>query len=258
MRQSFLSIDGGNSRLKVTLFSPDGSVKVAFFASDDVEGVSEYAERNDVNEAGMAAVGHVDARLAETLRNQLGGDFLLVTPATPVPLRIRYEVPALLGLDRKATAVAAAVLYPGETVLVIDSGTALTIDLVGIGLDGSPSFLGGNISPGLRMRLKSLHDHTARLPLVDVDRMATMPFFGESTPGAIAAGAAGGLLDEIALAAWRGGEAGASRILLTGGDSGWIMRHLPQRLLPGSPRVEHNPHLLALGIRAIYDYQANT
>ena len=83
------------------------------------------------------------------------------TAATPMPLRNAYLSPATLGRDRLAAAVGAAALRPGRNVLVVDFGTAATFDLVTA--DGT--FRGGCISPGLALRFKALHDHTARLPL---------------------------------------------------------------------------------------------
>ncbi len=85
------------------------------------------------------------------------------TQRTPVPIGNAYRSPETLGLDRLAAAVGAAALYPGRNVLIVDAGTALTVDLVTA--DGV--FRGGCISPGLRMRLQALHDHTAALPLCE-------------------------------------------------------------------------------------------
>ena len=256
MSQVFMAIDGGNTRLKTTVFLPSGTT-TASFAPDDAEGVATLADRLGVTDAAMAASGHVDVRLAETLRHQLSGDFLLVTPTTPLPIRIDYADPMTLGIDRKATAVAAAALYPGESLLVADAGTALTLDLIAPESGGGMAFRGGNISPGLSMRLESLHRFTARLPLLNPAEIGTVPYFGQSTAEAIAAGAAGGLLDEIAVAASRASADGTTRILLTGGDAGWILPRLSGRLHEDVPQPVHIPQLLAIGLRAIYDHQAN-
>ncbi len=91
------------------------------------------------------------------------GHCLEFNQRTPVPIGNAYRSPETLGLDRLAAAVGAATLFPGRNVLVIDCGTALTIDTVTA--DGV--FRGGCISPGLRMRLRALHDYTAALPLCE-------------------------------------------------------------------------------------------
>ena len=85
------------------------------------------------------------------------------TQQTPVPIGNGYRSPETLGLDRLAAAVGATELCPHRNVLMVDFGTALTLDLVTA--DGV--FRGGCISPGLRMRLQALHDGTAALPLCE-------------------------------------------------------------------------------------------
>lgn len=91
------------------------------------------------------------------------GHCLEFTQRTPVPIGNAYRTPETLGLDRLAAAVGAVTLFPGRNVLIIDCGTALTIDSVTA--DGV--FRGGCISPGLRMRMRALHDYTAALPLCE-------------------------------------------------------------------------------------------
>ena len=89
-------------------------------------------------------------------------DYLLeFTSQTPVPIDSAYRTPETLGRDRLAAAVGAAALCPGRDVLIVDFGTAVTIDLVTA--DGT--FRGGCISPGMKTRFRALHDYTAKLPL---------------------------------------------------------------------------------------------
>jgi type III pantothenate kinase len=77
----------------------------------------------------------------------------------------------------------------GADLLVIDAGSAVTLDVV---IDGS--FLGGSISPGLSMRLRALHEFTGRLPLTGVSRNFSFP--GRSTEDAITGGVVMGLVFE--------------------------------------------------------------
>ena len=257
MSEGFLAVDLGNTRLKATWLPDVGEPETAYFDRDDVEGLMSMVERYGVRRIGMSSVGNVNARLAETLRQAVDGNFLLMTPATELPVRISYEDSRTLGLDRKATAVAAAGICRGEAVTVVDAGTAVTVDLVSA--DGE--FLGGNISPGLSMRFEALHRFTARLPQIDVRdaafRDAQIPAFGHSTREAMLAGAAGGMLDEICAAALRGVEAGARRMPLTGGDAPWLLGRLRSRL-DGKLTIDYEPDLLAKGIRAIYRHHEDT
>jgi type III pantothenate kinase len=65
-----------------------------------------------------------------------------------------------LGFDRLAAAVGAHTTFPDSNVLIIDAGTAITIDMV----TAKGEFLGGNISPGLEMRFKALNTFTKKCP----------------------------------------------------------------------------------------------
>ena len=131
-------------------------------------------------------------------------------------MSIGYETPAKLGADRLAAAVGAAALKPGCELLVIDAGSCMTIDRVTA--DGL--YLGGNISPGLEMRLKAMHALTARLPLVGID--GATPQWGHNTAEALRSGALTGIRGEADsylrrfFAEQAGGNAYA---FLTGGDA---------------------------------------
>lgn len=258
----FMAIDGGNSRLKATLLGVREEPEVRIFAPDDTEGLLAEVERSGVRRAAMACVGHVDSRLAESLRMALPDRFLLITSSTRLPIGIAYPHPETLGLDRKATSVAAAAEYPGECCLVLDSGSALTCDLVAGG-----AFAGGSISPGLRMRLRALHEFTAKLPEVEICPDCGLPAaFATDTPGAIASGVARGLVYEVAgdimAAAMQSGS--LDRVILTGGDAPFILKAVGELCADefyGAKlrdiKITYDPHLLAKGLRAIYTYHEN-
>jgi type III pantothenate kinase len=108
-----------------------------------------------------------------------------------MPLCNRYVTPATLGVDRLAAAVGAATLFPKRECLIIDCGTAITIDF----LSAAGEFLGGNISPGLQMRFKALHTFTAALPMGRADRHT--PLIGVSTQEAVEAGVVQGAVNEL-------------------------------------------------------------
>ena len=81
-----------------------------------------------------------------------------ITHLSKLPITINYESPDTLGVDRISLAIGASFKYPGNT-LIIDLGTCITYDLL---LEGQ--YIGGQISPGISMRLSSLHTFTANLP----------------------------------------------------------------------------------------------
>ena len=109
--------------------------------------------------------------------------------------------------------VGAVSLNPQRDLLIIDAGSCITYDLV----DSRGSYLGGNISPGLHMRLMAMHEHTGRLPLVEAE--GSIPPVGYDTETAIRSGAVLGIQHEVA------GTIQAMRlkrpslgVYLTGGD----------------------------------------
>lgn len=127
-----------------------------------------------------------------------------LSPATPIPIRNSYATPHTLGPDRLAAAIGAYYVSLRQTgrhrpVLIIDAGTAITYDLV----TASGEYLGGNISPGIQLRLQSLHEHTAKLPLVALnsEQWADSPYRGElqgsTTESAILHGVLDGVRHEI-------------------------------------------------------------
>jgi type III pantothenate kinase len=100
-------------------------------------------------------------------------------------------IPAGLGSDRVAADMGARSLYPTRPLLIIDAGTCLTFDV--IASDGT--ILGGAISPGVSLRLKAMHEHTAALPLLDTH--GDHPVLGYDTSSAMRSGAINGMRWEI-------------------------------------------------------------
>lgn len=105
-----------------------------------------------------------------------------------VPIRIRR--PEQVGADRLVAAVGAHSLYQGA-LLVIDSGTATTFDIVGP--DGG--FEGGIIAPGINLSMKALHDAAAQLPRIAIQRPSQV--IGQDTVSAMQSGIFWGYVDLI-------------------------------------------------------------
>jgi len=77
-------------------------------------------------------------------------------------LKHSYQDLSLLGVDRMAAALGAAAYYPGENIIIVDFGTALTLDA----MTKDRVFCGGIIFPGLQTAAASLPLKAPRLPLV--------------------------------------------------------------------------------------------
>ena len=182
-----LTIDMGNTRVKYAVF--DGGTVVSDGCSEEFdEAVIDriLAAHPGITQAIVATTrGPVDDTVA-LVRRRIGR-CLRLSPQLPLPIRNGYTTPETLGEDRLAAAVGAASLYPGRNLLIVDFGTAITIDQVSA--DGV--FRGGNISPGVQMRFRALHDYTAALPLCESCEDQTL--LGRSTVEAIRQGVMNGI-----------------------------------------------------------------
>ncbi len=131
------------------------------------------------------------------------------------PLSIIYDKPESLGLDRLAACLYARAVYPGEDRIIIDAGTAVTVDF----LQKGRTFAGGSILPGIAAQLSSLNEHTSSLPRVELDEPAAeIP--GTSTKSAITGGVLFGTAGALSFLVSRYvARFGDTVVLTTGG--GW-------------------------------------
>jgi type III pantothenate kinase len=86
-----------------------------------------------------------------------------------LPVRFRYKHPSRLGADRIADALYTAAAYPKRNAIIIDVGTAVTVDA----LTGNGDFIGGVIFPGPATQLQALHEAAPALPMVDLIKKTT-------------------------------------------------------------------------------------
>jgi type III pantothenate kinase len=168
-----------------------------------------------------------------------------LTADMPLPIKLDYKTPETLGADRIADACGAAGLHPGESCLVIDAGTCITVDFI----DSKGVYHGGAIMPGLKMNLQALHTFTAKLPLIDLEGVEKTPVLGRSTEESILAGTIGATL--LALAGYVAlykEKAPNLRVLLTGGDAKYL-------LASGTNNGwEHVQNLTLIGLNEIMIY----
>jgi len=161
---------------------------------------------------------------------------------TPLPIRNLYVTPHTLGADRLAAAVGAHHLFPARDCLIIDCGTAITVDF----LSSAGEFKGGNISPGLQMRFKALHNFTGQLPMGRLNEEAAP--VGTTTQEAIEAGVLHGTVKEIA---GYMAQYATFTPILTGGDAFFLVKQIKNPIfvvcnlnLIGLAKIaEYNVHL---------------
>ena len=182
--------------------------------------------------------------VAAMLRRRV--DYLLeFTSQTSVPIGNAYLTPETLGRDRLAAAVGATVLYPGENVLIVDFGTAVTIDLV----TADNTFRGGCISPGVTMRFRALHDYTAKLPLCAATGGEGLS--GLTTEEAIELGVMNGIAFEIEGYVTRMREKiDGLRVIFTGGDAKFFVKRIKNTIFA-------NCNLVFCGLNRILEHNAS-
>lgn len=188
-----ICIDQGNSRTKVALFEADIPVQSFIYKYLDLTEISTICQHYPVEQGIYASVATIDQTVIKYLQNHLK-KFIILDPTTPLPIQNDYATLQTLGYDRLAAAIGANYLQPNRNLLIIDAGSAITYDFV----TDTNHYIGGNIAPGLKMRLRSLHDYTTGLPLVDVcESQQPIELFGNTTHSAIYNGVMNGICFEI-------------------------------------------------------------
>lgn len=185
-----LCIDQGNTCVKAGIFNGQDIVyKKVFEHFGKIEAEALFLEY-DIEACIYSTVSERNEEVIAALQGQ-SPLFIEFNHTTPIPITNCYATPHTLGNDRLAGVIGAAWLQPGKDVLVVDAGSAITYDFI----DAHGNFRGGNISPGLDMRLRALHDFTHKLPLVEPQ--ADSLFLGNDTPSAILSGVLYGIVFEI-------------------------------------------------------------
>lgn len=171
---------------------------------------------------------------------------LIFSDATAIPIQNRYATPGTLGSDRLAAAVAAAHYFPGKNVLNVDTGTCLKYNFV----DNTSSFLGGAISPGLRMRLKAMHQFTDGLPLVEMDAEFNT-LIGTDTHSSLLSGALVSACAEVdGVIRLYQQQFSDLTVVVSGGDTDFFVKRLKNSTFA-------RPHLVLEGLNHILEYNVN-
>lgn len=186
-----LTVDIGNTRIKAAVFEGDILIEnVVFEKSDYLKKIeiilNKYSQLADLV---ISSVSDLDKAAFLSFSSRLKIHF--ITHKDSFPFQNLYATPHTLGIDRMVLAAGATLKFPNTNRLVIDAGTCVTFDCV----TQDNCYLGGAITPGLRMRYEALHHFTAKLPLLSTE----VPdyFIGNSTAQAIHSGVVKGLVYEI-------------------------------------------------------------
>ncbi len=232
---------------------PDETVRIEHRGRDvDAWGgeLDRWLEQSLVARDSWCLIGSVQPKIALAIVARLQSrrwDRLQTLAAADLPLEIRTTEPGRVGIDRILDAVAVnRVRRPGTPAIIVDMGTAITVDLVGA--DGA--FEGGAIFAGPVLGLSALHTGTASLPPLGLDGTRPPPSsLGKSTEDALAAGAFWGAAGAVRELVRRTAElvGGAAEFYLTGGGAAGYAGVLDVN--GRSPR--YVPYLVLSGIRVV-------
>lgn len=240
-----LAIDIGNTLAKLAVID-DGQV-VDFQKTEKIDSafVERILEENpEIEAAIIVSTGEYETAWEQMLEKRMKR-FIRFGAETPIPIENGYATPQTLGLDRLAAAVAANALYPNSNVLIVDFGTAITVDFV----SAEGRFLGGNISPGAATRFRALHHFTKRLPLCELDE-ESVRLLGNSTRTAIESGVVNGIVYEIeGYIRDLQQRYNNLRIIFTGGESDFFAKRLKNTIFA-------TYDLVAYGLNRILEYNA--
>jgi type III pantothenate kinase len=183
-----LVVDWGNTFIKAGWFS--GEILQENFTQWQESDLIHWIHQQKPDFTLISSVNRMDENFLKKIQSHT--QYLLLQSDTLLPIQNRYDTPHTLGMDRLAAAVGAFELYPERNCLIIDAGTCITFDF----LDSEGNFQGGNISLGLQMRFKALHEFTAKLPLINPDEFTEATLTGKSTKEAIFNGVVQGIIGE--------------------------------------------------------------
>jgi type III pantothenate kinase len=229
-----LVVDYGNTQAKVAIFNQQNLEKKEVFTSQ--EGLREFLQAVEAKSVIISSVNADASKISEWVH---ATNKIILTHSTPLPITIKYSTPETLGVDRIAGACGAFQLFPNQNTLVIDAGTCITYDFV----DKQTNFLGGGISPGMRMRFQAMHTLTAKLPLVKPTDPVSL--VGITTEGSMQSGVINGIIEEInGIVSRYQIEYPDLQAILTGGDGAFFENKLKASIFAC-------PNLVLIGLNSI-------
>ena len=224
---NLLAVSVGNTRTRIGAFSGNDLTRSATIengkAGELKDAVIEAAQAFPADDGYAAVMSTVNRTVSERLLKQLDGrlrtTFLRMERDVPVPIGRQLDPEAIVGEDRLLCA-AAAYRVLQQACVVVDAGTAVTVDFV----DGAGTFHGGAIAPGGQLQMESLQAGTDQLPDADFEKPEEVP--GHNTIEAMRAGVYFGLRGLVHELTEKYAEvAGAFPLVVaTGGDAGLLFK----------------------------------
>ena len=245
IRRMNLIIDIGNTFVKFAIFADYELLFKQSVSNDEAEVVlKKIVEVNPKLKRGIiSTVGKQNKELINILKKHV--DLLRLNSKTKIPFKNKYSTPKTLGVDRIALVSGSVDKFSKNNVLIIDAGTCITYDFI----NKKNHYLGGAISPGIRLRYHSLHNLTANLPLLEPEY--PVDIIGDSTEQSIHSGVINGVLKEIDGVIDEYLEKYEDlTVILTGGDADFLSKRLKNSIFA-------NSNFLLEGLNFILEYNAH-
>jgi type III pantothenate kinase len=254
-----LAVDVGNTQTHLGVFQKDELKHEWRAATEPTRTADELAllfgeflslaDLSFSRQISGVAISSVVPRATQELRDMtlryFGFPAVVVEPGVKTGLAVQMDNPREVGADRIANAVAAHSQWPDHSVIIVDFGTAITVDVV----SAEGAYLGGAIAPGVDTSATALFQSTAQLRRVELVTPASA--IGKTTVTCIQSGImfgtaalVDGLIDRVAQEL-----DGRVRTVATGGHAVVVLENCR--------RVEHyEPSLTLNGLRLIFERNA--
>ncbi len=234
---STLCFDFGNTRKKVAVFEGNEIIKTLVLQDDTSATIRSLIDIYKPKKSILSSVINHNPEIETILADR--SRFHLLGYQSKLPITTPVGKPETIGADRLAIAAGGVHFYPGKNLLLIGLGTCITTNFV----NKYKELIGGSISPGLEMRLKSLQYYTAKLPLIAPK--PDVPLMGYDTETNILSGVILGMAYELDgfIAAYEE-KFDNFNVVLTGGDLQHLASHLKSRIFA-------DPELIFKGLYAI-------
>ena len=249
-----LAIDIGNTNIAFGIFDREKMRATWNVATDINKTADEYAVLllsllpsqdvaiSDIDQAAICSVvPPLEPVFEELSQRYFGVSPFIIGPGVKTGVRICTDNPREVGADRVANVAAAHRLYGGP-VIVIDFGTATTVDAI----SEEGDFLGAAIAPGIRIAAEALFERASKLPRIEL--VAPEHAIGRNTVTAMQSGLIFGYVGLIESLVHRIQQelGGKARVIATGGLASVIAKE--------TDIVDTvNPHLTLEGLRLIHE-----
>jgi type III pantothenate kinase len=226
-----LIIDIGNTSIKLAVFDTQNTLKVFQRTGHNkiFEDLAQILQKYPANYAMISQVGQSVTGLEDFLQKR-NINFWYLNTRLKLPFEVAYKTPDSIGADRLGLVAGAIRRTPNQNQLIIDAGSCVTYDFV----DKNNVYHGGAISPGLPLRFKSLHDYTAKLPLLKPTE-ELVKLIGDDTKSSIESGVINGLIAEIeGISVKYNLKFKDLTVYLTGGDEKLLDRYIKNKIFVSS------------------------